>query len=156
MGELLIGHYHESKSGDILPVVTPPNPHRSTYNEGIHDEVACRIGRKLNDDGYDVAVDGDCGFPEGVDLPLFDNYPAGCGEEEHRRPDVYAEKGARTEIIEVETDDTISDKRTECQLKTFKNNGPTTVYVPEGYGSATRRQLRGWGIMDVSVKEFVR
>lgn len=137
-----------------MPVVTSTNPHRSTSNEGIHDEVACRIGRRLHDDNYDVAVDGECDFPEGKSLPRFDNYPRGCGEEEHRIPDVYAETIVQRRIIEVETEDTIDTKRTRCQLSTFSKNGPTTVYVPEGSRSAMEEQLRRWSISGINVEVF--
>lgn len=144
----------KERLGDVLPVVTPPNPTRSSVNREKHDREACKIGRRFYRNRYDVAVDGDCGFPEEIDLPMFDNYPSGCGKEEYRRPDVYAKKGMREKIIEVETKDTINTERTRCQLSTFSENGHTTVYVPEGYSRAMKTQLRRWGITGVDVKEF--
>lgn len=115
---------------------------------------AVKVGKMLYNNGYKVAVSGETNYPEELDLPKFPN-PRGCGEENYRLPDVYARKGNKEIVVEVESD-SVSRDRTRCQLKTFRKHstGKVWVYVPSGYRRRMKRNLKIWGISDVKVKTW--
>lgn len=114
-----------------------------------HDNVVCTVAEKYLGWGYDVAVDADCNVEEENELPEHDTYPAGCGEESTRIPDVYATKfDEEDRNVEVETASTVSDERTKCQLKTFDNEGKGVVVVPEDEKSTMQNNLADWNLED--------
>lgn len=119
---------------------------RSISEKEDHYKVACLVGEWLYRRGWKVAVDADCriydiSIQEEIDLHRFDDY---CEEEEYREPDVYAKKGGKKIIVEVETKSSINTTRTECQMKSFSKNGKLIVYVPERRKGSMRKNRKEW------------
>lgn len=127
---------------------------RARKEEDIHQEIVCRVGRNLYEQGYRVAVDGECDFPEEILLPTFPEELPGCEDTHSRRPDIYAVYGERIVIGEVETENTINDARTRCQLSIFPKYGETIVYVPDDCVEDMESNLDRWSIMDVQVEGY--
>lgn len=120
---------------------------RPDAEDSTHDNIACAMAEEYIDRGYDVAVDADCDIQEMAELPEYDNYPSGCGEESTRVPDVYAtQQGYADRNVEVETSSTVSDERTKCQLKTFDNEGQGAVVVPSSEESTIEDNLEDWNL----------
>lgn len=120
-----------------------------------HDEVVCAVARDFDSgDLWELAVDADCAIVETLELPEFNTYPAGCGDEDTRVPDVYAQVNDSATIVEVETQNTVDLERTRCQLSTFNNIDDTIVVVPEQSKSEMGSNLEDWDLTEVTIRGY--
>lgn len=126
-----------------------------------HDEQVCRIARELSLQGYQVNADAQCPS-ESYSQPREYGQPrglSGCDDAHSRRPDINAVRVASEElIIEVETEQSLDDDRTRCQMKVFSAQpGTTIVYVPRNQRNKMENNLRTWGLTpveDVEIREY--
>jgi len=82
---------------------------RTKIEQSKHDRVVRRLANELKDKGWCVRADVK-GYPR----------PYTVGYKKPKRPDIYARKGSKEIIIEVETDSSIGTKRTFIQDQKFK------------------------------------
>ena len=127
---------------------------RNIPEQDVHAVVVCQIAQMLSQNGWDLAVDGECGVEESLVLPCFPDRIKGCEDAHCRTPDLYAKKERETLIIEVETENTISDHRTRCQMMVFSRQGLTQVWVPKASVEDMEANLKSWKVGWVVVFEY--